>query len=225
MKRKLVCLLLAAVITTATFTGCGSSSGDNVDPITYITEVEAPEVIEGYFKENNLTVEGAGIEEEHTMKKFSYLGGIKTVKDNKELDAEYTGAIAINEKIDGDTKIITATILPYEEVKDAPENEEYYAGCIYGFVDRYTGTCYIENKELNPTTTIQVGDKEYELSFKFNPDDGVIEITCPKEYDGAAFFVCGTNETLEKENEKNLDKFVSISDITYGDYDMKFFAK
>ena len=42
--------------------------------------------------------------------------------------------------------------------------------------------------------------------------------------DGAAFFICGSNEELAKEIDKKMDKFVSISEINHGDYDMKFFA-
>lgn len=67
MKRKIVSLLLATMMVTTVFTGCGRSTETN-----YVTEASAPTMVNGYFVENNFTVEGAGVTDEYTLKEFTY---------------------------------------------------------------------------------------------------------------------------------------------------------
>ena len=205
MKRKIVSLLLATAMATTAFTGCGK-----VTETDYVTEASEPKSVNGYFEENNLTVEGAGVTDENTLKKFTYLTTALN-SSGQEVEENYDGAIGIIEKIDGDKKVITAKV-------------EGDGATACGFVDRYTGICYIDKKELTPKTSIKVGEKEYEISLDCNPEVGTITVTCPSDYDGAAFFICGANEELLEEIDKKTDKFVSISEINHGDYDMKFFA-
>lgn len=230
MKRKVVSLLFAAAMTGSLLAGCGtsgsSSDGDNDVAIEFITEVEEPEEVAGYFEENNIVVEGAGVTKKGQVKEFTYLSSIKTTdKEGKVLDMEYIGGIGIYEEVNGDTKTITAQIEPEWEIKEWTEEiGDHYTFHIYGFVDRYTGICYVDDKNLTPKTTISVDDKEYELSFNFNQENKIITVTCPSNYDGAAFFVCGAYEDMEKEFAEKVDKFISISEIDCGKYDMKFFA-
>lgn len=223
MKRKVVSLLLVAVIAGSLLVGCDSGSSNDENVYYNITEeAEQPKSVEGYFEENNLVVEGAGVSEPNEAREFTFLSSM--VLDGKEIDVEYSCDFGIIEKVDGDTKTITAYFVGMTPNYSEEGGYEYYPAYVYGFVDRYTGICYIDDKQPTPKTTIKVGEKEYELSFNFNSEDETITLTCPSDYDGAAFFICGSNEELGKDIEKNMDKFVSISEIKYGEYDMKFFA-
>lgn len=221
MKRKIVSLLLVTMMAGSLLVGCNSGSSEGGHYIT-TEEAEQPENVAGYFEENNLIVEGAGVSQQNEIREFTFLSSM--FLDGKEIDVECSCGFGISEKIDGDTKTIIANFTGITPNYSEEDEYEYTSAYVYGFVDRYTGICYIDDKKLTPKTTVKIGEKEYELSFNFNPENGTMTVICPSDYDGAAFFICGSNEELLKENEKNLDKFVSISEIKYGKYDMKFFA-
>ena len=81
---------------------------------------------------------------------------------------------------------------------------------MYGFLDQYTGrmiVCEIEDGE-HVDTTIDFNGKSYDITLAFSivstgsyldlgygskllPAQMIFTLTCPKDYDGAAFFVSG----------------------------------
>lgn len=212
------------------FTGCGKetdSSNDsnsasasnnlNDSEITYVTEVAEPKNVAGYLEENNIIVEGAGVETENQLKEVKFFTYGERL--GQEMQIEYDSAVGISEKIDGNNKVITAKF-------ELSENIMY----LYGFVDRYTGVCYIADKEVSANTTIQTEEKEYDIAIEFDKEEGIITVTCPSDYEGAAFLLYGTDDELLEINKENFDKFVSISEIEYrcpecGSFDNRVFVK
>ena len=129
MKRKILAFLLTAMIVITVFTGCSTGSSGSSDlsdlsedigeGLNIITEAEEPKSVEGYFEENHLVVEGAGVSEENTVKKVTYSGVVIPLNslgmDKEPVDCELVGVIGIREEINGDVKTITAQINPVWE--------------------------------------------------------------------------------------------------------------
>lgn len=231
MKRKIINVLFGVMIVGALFTGCGketdspndtNSSTDSeslMDSLyPFVTEAPEPESVAGYLEKNNIIVEGAGVGNENKLKEMELFTEAEILGRLMQID--HFAAIGIGEKIDGNNKVITSEL----SIGDSTKH-------LYGFVDRYTGICYIADKEVSSNTTIQTEEKEYDITIEFDKEEGIITVTCPSDYDGAAFLLYGTDEELLEINKENFDKFVSISEIEYRcpecetSFETKVFAK
>lgn len=49
-----------------------------------------------------------------------------------------------------------------------------------------------------------------------------LKVTCPVDYDGTAFFICGTDDSLD--DSIVYDKYIPVSDIAHGEYDILYFV-
>ena len=221
MKRKMVTMLFVGIMTGILFTGCGKSS-DNTNSMSdsevmYLSDMPKAESLPGYLEENGIIVTDAGVEAEDQLREFEFFTYGEML--GQKIQTEYGSAVGISEKTDNGNKVITAKF----------ELEEYIM-YTYGFVDRYTGICYIADQGVSANTMIQAEGKEYEVTINFNKEESTITVTCPADYNGAAFLLYGTDEELLEENKENFDKFVSISDIKYvcsecGEFDRGVFAR
>ena len=157
--------------------------------------------------------------------------------DNVPLDCSLTVS---KEDIPGEgKKTITA------EIKILPHLETYEDGtytwawvAMYGFLDQYTGSmivCEIEDGDV-VGSTIEYGGKSYNVSLKFNiltsgsyydlgyssklfPALLHIHLTCPEDYDGAAFFICGcSREDFEVYTADPIGHYDSFDNSGYDFY-------
>lgn len=149
----------------------------------------------------------------------------KYSEDGKEYPVELTGNILIREKTEDGIKTVTAliTVNNYQF-----ENGDIGLYLNWGFVDTYSGMAYSYWENPEATITINHNDKDYMVTAQFEevwgypnfePNYTTITVTCPEDYDGAAFFVCGIDTSLEG----TYDQFIHYTDIAHGKYDLLFF--
>ncbi len=169
------------------------------------TSAPAPEPEKIWF-------EGSGLHftEQGAFSFYTDLSSAVEGAKNEALEAEF--AVDPAEKVGGtDRKIIQATLQITPHLFTF-ENDQYrWSWCaMYGFLDQYTGrmiVCEIEDGE-QVDTTIDFGGKSYDITLAFSmlstgsyvdlgysskllPAQMVFTLTCPEDYEGAAFFVSG----------------------------------
>lgn len=144
---------------------------------------------------------------------------------DKEYPVELTGNITIREEIENGIKTVTAVITVNNHQFDNGDIGLYLN---WGFLDTYSETAYSYWENPDVTHTVNYNDKDYMFSVHFEefwgyptfePNYNIITVTCPEDYDGAAFFVCGIDTSLTN----TYDKFVHYSEIAHGKYDFLIF--
>lgn len=152
-------------------------------------------------------------------------------EDGQTGQAAGSCALGIMDNGDG-TKTLWLTFEHYAQRIDG----EFYSGWAnYGFVDQLTGTAVLCKTAAPKTFTIDWNGQTYPLTVQMTDakdawieDDTVksegyrvLSLTCPIEYSGAAFFVCGSSETVEEHLTYNSTKPLEL--IGHGDYDILLF--
>lgn len=224
MKKRIVCLLLLCSL--ASLTACGKNAGDGAPGAAQDPEPTAALEVPGepeqtWFERSGLSFTPAG--------EFRF----RTYFTDREQPMENRSTISIRSTDNGDgTKTIQAIL-----GLDPPKIEGTVGGgwlnC--GFVDQYTGTAVLPLSTAPKTFSVDWKGRSYSLTLqKAGAQYPLIEnnevlskgyktysLTCPSDYDGAAFFVCGSSGDIERHLVFNRTKPLEMVD--HGDYDLRIF--
>ena len=175
------------------------------EPTPSPTSAPAPAPVKTWFEKSGLNFTKQG--------EFTFSTDLSSAVEganNEALEAEYT--IDPPETASGaGRKIIQATLQITPHLFTLENGQHRIAWCaMYGFLDQYTGrmiVCEIEDGE-HVDTTIEFGGKSYDITLAFAiastgsyvdlgysstllPAQLIFTLTCPEDYDGAAFFASG----------------------------------
>lgn len=138
------------------------------------------------------------------------------------------GNLTIDEVTSGDQKIITAS---FEIPAHKFDNGDWGWSLNIGYIDKYTGTALMSGGSGDEiATTITIDNVAYDIIFKEEYIEGNdveptyfnLKVTCPTDYDGTAFFICGTDDSLDADIV--YDVYIPASKIAYGNYDILYFC-
>lgn len=239
MKRKFLTLILGTLLTCSLLSGCGNNSDTETTENTEVVEddtnqadmeetepVEQTEVVEEdtktWFESSGLSFTPAG--------SFSFLTSNYLASDGDvDTDVTLNANVSIETRDNGDnTKTIIATLAITPWADDSRGAWGWSAN--YGFVDQYTGISIVCSNTESQSYLIEYKNQEYEISVSTeNVEDGsatsdvirTVNLTCPSEYDGTAFFLCGSNTEID--NNIIVDVYDSYENIEHGDYDILLF--
>lgn len=166
------------------------------------TPTPSPEPEKVWFEGSGLTFTKQGEFTFHTDLSSNFEG-----EDNVAIDSAFT-----LEQQDGKFyKTLSATLQITPYLVRYEDGGYAWSWCaMYGFLDQYTGrmiVCEIEDGD-SVDTTIDFNGKSYDVSLRFSivskasyfemgsssklfPSELLFTVTCPEDYEGAAFFVCG----------------------------------
>lgn len=228
VRKNFLVMIFVGVLACSILTGCGNNSdtkavenGVSKEKVTSTEPVKETE----FIKETETIEQTEPIEEksvtwfEKSGLSFTPTGDFTCLTSNgygEDVTAEGNILIDVIDNGDG-TKTIKATL-------------EMQLGVYvnYGFVDQYTGNSIVSSS----TTEAQVHSIEYEkqkydisvVKDSIGSTESVfirnVNLTCPTEYNGAAFFVCGSNADVDNSIAVTYN---SYEDIEHGNYDILLF--
>lgn len=225
MKRIVVCFILLCSL--ASLTACGGNAEDGTSGVAQETEavatLEVPkEPEQTWFERSGLSFTPTG--------KFAFLTHFTDVEQPMEDNSD----ISIRSKDNGDgTKTIQAIVDLLEPPRIDGELQVGWINC--GFVDQFTGTAVVSVSMAPKTFTVDWKGRTYPLTlqktgaqYPLIEDDQLVSkgykvysLTCPSDYDGAAFFVCGSSADIERHLVYNRTKPLEMVD--HDDYDLLIF--
>lgn len=241
MKKQFLIILIGAMLTCSALAGCGSDSNTEIDEVVEteqeVVEEDTEEAVSEEQTETAEEVSGTWFENSglvfSDVPEFSFLSSNYMHIPLDEMEAEdveinATIVVTSSEMGDGTKKIIaTMAFTPWT-------GEDGLWGVLAndGFIDQYTGTSIVTSCADGGTysTEIEYQDQIYPISVTAeyishggysSPDVRTVTVTCPMEYDGAAFFVFGSDEEIE--NTIEIGVFDSFENIEHGNYDILLF--
>lgn len=187
-------------------------------------------VTENYFETNGLTTGGEG-KTTYRGTEYTYEGKLEdyyeedVVIETKDVEIEFQKTEELLD--DGRKQIRGSFIYPADII-----TEEFEKGVasISGVVDKKTGLCYCPFTGFLAEPVILDRDGE-EIAMMIAAEESFTEdnrgvrsyvITCPQDYEDAAFYITG-NYKDEELREKRVGHWMPISEVEHGESDMVFF--
>lgn len=224
MKQMMSCVWLLFLLVLLTACGGKSDTADKSAPAEpeSVPEAASPSEPERtWFERSGLSFTPVG--------EFAFSTSFDETQDPEKA----VGTYALDATDNGDgTKTLRATI----EIHAQRVDGNFRAGWFnYGFVDQFTGTSVLCKTTAPKTFAIDWHGRTYPLTLQMTDarnvwieDDEVkaetyreLSVTCPIDYDGAAFFVCGSSREVEEYLVYNSTKPFEL--LGHGDYDVLIF--